>query len=60
MKLKCNNPECLHEWDCKSDYIKVTCPSCGNKVKNIARTEKQFIKQVKKTKKSEAVVFDES
>lgn len=31
-KLKCN--KCGYEWVTKSDLLKVSCPSCGNKVKN--------------------------
>lgn len=33
MKAKCENPKCKHEWETDSKLIKVSCPSCGSKVK---------------------------
>jgi len=30
MKAKC--PKCSYEWETNSEMIKVSCPSCGNKV----------------------------
>jgi len=30
MKIKCNY--CRYEWDTKSKLLRVSCPSCGNKV----------------------------
>ena len=39
MKAKCLNPKCLYEWECNSEMMKVSCPSCGNKVElRIKRT----------------------
>jgi len=32
IKLKCL--KCNYEWETKSELIKVSCPSCGNKVIN--------------------------
>ena len=41
MKLKCNNPKCIefnggkpYEWECHSDMMYATCPSCRLKVLN--------------------------
>jgi len=31
MKAKCTN--CKYEWESNSKLLKVSCPSCGNKVK---------------------------
>ena len=31
IKVKCE--KCEYEWETKSKMIKVSCPSCGNKVK---------------------------
>jgi len=33
-KIKCENPECLHEWETSSKMMKTTCSCCGLKTKN--------------------------
>jgi len=33
-KLKCQNPECLYEWETTSEMMQITCPSCRLKTKN--------------------------
>ncbi len=46
MKVKCQNPKCLYEWDCNSKSLKVSCPSCGSKIE--LRKEREDLKNVKK------------
>ncbi len=36
---KCTNPKCLYNWKSNSLMLRVSCPSCGNKVE--LRTEKE-------------------
>lgn len=31
MKIKC--PHCKHEWDTQSKMIRISCASCGRKIK---------------------------
>ena len=38
-KLKCK--KCNYEWETKSELIKVSCPSCGDKVYNKEPTSKK-------------------
>jgi len=42
VKAKCTNTKCLYEWESNSSMLKVSCPSCGNKVE--LRTEKDNVR----------------
>lgn len=37
VRVKCH--KCQYEWDCESDLIMVSCPSCGNKTARIKEEE---------------------
>ena len=39
--VKC--PNCNHEWDCVSTFIKVSCPSCGAKVTRLPEPKNESI-----------------
>ena len=40
--VKC--PNCNHEWDCVSTFIKVSCPSCGAKVTRLPGSQESIPK----------------
>ena len=41
MKIKCS--KCKHEWDTKSKYVFVSCPSCMQKVR--VKKQQQEVKE---------------
>jgi len=47
-KIKCKF--CGHEWETKSKYNLVSCPSCGNKNRNVNKDDESYIDMDKKTK----------
>jgi len=50
MKAKCLNPKCLYEWESNSPMLKVSCPSCGNKVELRIKKEDNNGKENKNNK----------
>ena len=43
MKAKCLHKGCDYEWETNSSMIKVSCPSCGNKVQIRDKLDKEKV-----------------